>query len=413
MQSEAVKQNLYEIPQRYSIAVVTVGAAFAATYLASKLVEPGVSPLFLLAVMISAWRGGLGVGLFATALSAFISAFVFLPPVFSLQIDRGDILLLGVFTVAAVITGSISAARKRAEEAREVLLVKEQTARAEAERASRVKDELLAAVSHELRTPLTTIKTLTRVLQRREMSEEEREECLADIASECDREIDLVLNLLDLSRIRAGGVQIRLQPVAVADVINACEKLIRGEAEKHHHLLEVRIAEDLPLIRADHSALRRALCAIAENAVKYTPDVGRITIRARAGERLPAVVIEIEDNGRGIAEEDLPHIFEKFYRGVNSGGGAHPNAEEVPGIGLGLNLAKVLIEGMYGEIAAESRLGEGTKFIVRLPFWNDDNRSENVKLVEQSAGGEREKAYAAVEPEASERGYYEQTIARR
>jgi K+-sensing histidine kinase KdpD len=124
-------------------------------------------------------------------------------------------------------------------------------------------------------------------------------------------------------------------------------------------------------------------------------------------------VIEIEDNGRGIAEEDLPHIFEKFYRGVNSGGGAHPNAEEVPGIGLGLNLAKVLIEGMYGEIAAESRLGEGTKFIVRLPFWNDDNRSENVKLVEQSAGGEREKAYAAVEPEASERGYYEQTIARR
>jgi signal transduction histidine kinase len=69
-------------------------------------------------------------------------------------------------------------------------------------------------------------------------------------------------------------------------------------------------------------------------------------------------VIEIEDNGRGIAEEDLPRIFEKFYRGGNSGGGAQPNAEEVPGIGLGLNLAKVLIEGMNGEIAVESRLGK-------------------------------------------------------
>jgi K+-sensing histidine kinase KdpD len=411
MQAKSMRQNLNEIFRRYSIAVLTVGAAFAATYLASKVVEPGVSPLFLLAVMISAWRGGLGVGLFATALSAFISAFVFLPPVFSLQIDRGDVLLLGVFTVAAIITGSLSAARKRSEEAREVLLVKEQSARAEAERASRVKDELLAAVSHELRTPLTTIKTLTRVLQRREMTDEEREECLADIASECDREIDLVLNLLDLSRIRAGGVQIRLQPVIVADVISACEKLIRGDAEKHNHRLEIAVAEGLPSIRADHSALRRALCAIAENAVKYTPDFGHITIRARH-KSSAGVLIEIEDNGRGIAEEDLPRIFEKFYRGGNSGGGANPNAEEVPGIGLGLNLAKVLIEGMNGEIAVDSRLGEGTKFIVRLPVWNDDNRAENVKLVEQSAAGEREKVYGLAEP--NEKGvFYEQTITRR
>lgn len=411
MQAKAIRRNIYEILRRCSIAVLTVGAAFAATYLASKLVEPGVSPLFLLAVMISAWRGGLAVGLFATALSAFVSAFVFLPPVFSLQIDRGDVLLLGVFTVAAVITGSLSAARKRAEEAREVLLVKEQAARSEAERASRVKDELLAAVSHELRTPLTTIKTLTRVLQRREMTNEEREEYLADIASECDREIDLVLNLLDLSRIRAGGVQIRLQPVNVRDVIGACEKLVRGDAEKHNHRLETVIAEDLPPVRADHSALRRALCAVAENAVKYTSDVGRITIRAFA-ERA-AVMIEIEDNGRGIPEADLPRIFEKFFRGGNSGGGTQPGAEEVPGIGLGLNLAKVLIEGMNGEITVESRLEIGTKFSIRLPVWNDDNEAEDVELVEPAAVGEREEFYAAVEPKESKGVFYEQTITRR
>ena len=411
MQAKANRQNLSEILRRYSIAVVTVGAAFAVTYLASKFVEPGVSPVFLLAVMISAWRGGLGVGLFATALSAFISAFVFLPPVFSLQIDRGDVLLLGVFTVAAVITGSLSAARKRAEEARKVLLVKEQSARAEAERASRVKDELLAAVSHELRTPLTTIKTLTRVLQRREMTEEEREEYLADIASECDREIDLVLNLLDLSRIRAGGFQIRLQLVIVADVVAACEKLIRGDAEKHNHHLQVMVAEDLPPIRADHSALRRALCAIAENAIKYTSDVGRITFGACV-EGSSAVAIEIEDNGRGIPEEDLPRIFEKFYRGGNSGGGSEPGAEEVPGIGLGLNLAKVLIEGMNGQIEVESRLGEGTKFTVRLPVWSDDKEAEDIKLIEPSvaADGGHENVYAAVDPNANQGVYYEQTI---
>ena len=366
--------SIFEAVRRWLIAPWTVGAAFALTYFASPFVAPGVSPLFLLAVMFSAWRGGLAVGLFATFLSALASAFVFLPPKFSLQLDRGDFLQLAVFIVAAVIIGSLSAARKRAEEAREVLLVKEQAARIEAERANAVKDEFLAAVSHELRTPLTTIKTLTRVLQRREMTEAEREEYLADIASECDREIDLVLNLLDLSRIKAGGVQIRLQRIDAAEVIRACEKLVCGEAERHNQEISVEIAANLPVISADHSALRRALCAIAENAIKFTPENGRVTLRARSvGD---VVAIEIEDTGRGIAAEDLPSVFDKFYRGKNAGGAAKASVEEVPGIGLGLNLAQTLIEGMNGRIEVESRLGEGSKFSVRLPVWSEaaDNR---------------------------------------
>jgi len=365
------RSPILDLLSRWLIAVWTVGAAFALTYLASPFVEPGVSPLFLLAVMFSAWRGGLAVGLFATFLSALASAFVFLPPKFSLQLDRGDFLQLAVFIVAAVIIGSLSAARKRAEEAREVLLVKEQAARIEAERANAVKDEFLAAVSHELRTPLTTIKTLTRVLQRREMTETEREEYLADIASECDREIDLVLNLLDMSRINAGGAQIESKPTNPAEVVRACEKLFRGEAEQHQQKLSVEIAANLPFILADHSALRRALCAIAENAIKFTPENGQITLRARSvGDE---VEIEIEDTGRGIVAEDLPRVFDKFYRGKNAGGGTKASAEEVPGIGLGLNLAKTLIEGMKGKIEIESRLGEGSKFIVRLPVWTEDS----------------------------------------
>jgi len=363
------RSPIFDAARRWLIAVWTVGAAFALTYLASPFIEPGVSPVFLLAVMFSAWRGGLAVGLFATFLSALASAFVFLPPKFSLQLDRGDFLQLAVFIVAAVIIGSLSAARKRAEEAREVLLVKEQAARIEAERANAVKDEFLAAVSHELRTPLTTIKTLTRVLQRREMTETEREEYLADIASECDREIDLVLNLLDMSRINAGGAQIESKPTNAAEVVRACEKLVRGEAEQHQQKLSVEIAANLPFILADHSALRRALCAIAENAIKFTPENGQITLRARnVGDE---VEIEIEDTGRGIAAEDLPRVFDKFYRGKNAGGGTKASAEEVPGIGLGLNLAQTLIEGMNGAITVESRLGEGSKFIARLPVWSE------------------------------------------
>ncbi|MBA3600821.1 MAG: ATP-binding protein, partial [Acidobacteria bacterium] len=128
---------------------------------------------------------------------------------------------------------------------------------------------------------------------------------------------------------------------------------------------------DLPFIRADHSALRRALCAIAENAIKFTPNDGRITMRAERC-RDDEVFIEIQDDGRGIAEEDLPRVFDKFYRGQNAGGALEASAEEVPGIGLGLNLAQTLVEGMNGKITVESRLEEGTKFTARLPIWKED-----------------------------------------
>ena len=361
-------QRIVGFAQRWLIAVWAVAAAFALTLMLTPLIEPGISPFFLVAVMISAWRGGLGVGLLATVLSALASAFVFLPPRYSMDIDHGDLLQLGVFTFAAVIVGTLSAARKKAQMEREVLLTKEQAARLEAERANRVKDEFLAAVSHELRTPLTTIKTLTRLMQRREMTEEERAEYLEDLAAECDREIDLVLNLLDVSRMRAGGMKIEPSRVDVAETVRACAMLVRGEAERLHHRLRVDVPEELPPARADASALRRALCAIAENSVKFTPSGGEITLRAGLeGER---IFITVQDTGRGIAPEDLPNIFRKFYRGTNAGW-ENATAEDVPGIGLGLHLAQNLIEGMGGTIEVESEPGEGSEFIVMVPVWEE------------------------------------------
>lgn len=362
---------------RYMVAVWTVGLAFAATLLVSPVMQPGISPLFLLAVMISAWRGGLGVGLFATALSALASAFVFISPSYSFRIDRNDLLKLVVFTFAAVVIGGLSAARRRAEEERELLLEREQAARIEAERANAVKDEFIAAASHELRTPLTTIKALTRVLLRQQPNEDERREYLEDIASECDRQIDLVHNLLDLSRIKASGVQIELQAVDAGEVARACEKIERVEAATHQHDLSIEVADDLPPACADYSALRRALCAIIENSIKYTPDGGAITLHAYQHEN--RILFEIEDTGRGIRPEDLPHIFDKFYRGGAASGDedAHASSSrgertEVPGIGLGLHLARVLIEGMDGTIKAMSQVNKGSTFVVSLPAWNKE-----------------------------------------
>jgi signal transduction histidine kinase len=351
--------------RRYIIGVWSVAAVFALTMLATRYVGLNVTPIYLAAVMFSTWRGGLGAGLVATALSAVLGAFFFFPPAYSFKVYGEDLLQLGVFTLAALVISSLSAARERA-------LALEQQARREAEAANSVKDEFLAAVSHELRTPLTTIKTLTRILLRKNPSEEERREYLEDIAAECERQIDLVHNLLDLTRVKAGGVEIQPARVEVSAALRDCEKTVRTAAAEREQELVVELTPGLPPVRADHSALRRALCAVVENAIKYTPEGGRVTLRTRS-EGGGHVSVDVEDTGPGIREEDVPHIFERFYRGhIGSGhGGGGADEQEVPGIGLGLHLARVLVEGMGGTIGVKSRVGHGSTFTLRLPVWGD------------------------------------------
>jgi signal transduction histidine kinase len=351
--------------RRYLIGVWSVAAVFALTMLATRYVGLNVTPVYLAAVMFSTWRGGLGAGLVATALSAVLGAFFFFPPAYSFKVYGEDLLQLGVFTLAALVISSLSAARERA------LTVSEQ-ARREAEAANSVKDEFLAAVSHELRTPLTTIKTLTRILLRKNPSEEERREYLEDIAAECERQINLVHNLLDLSRVKAGGVEIQPARVEVSAALRDCEKTVRTSAAEREQELAVELTPGLPPVRADHGALRRALCAVVENAVKYTPEGGRVTLRARR-EGGGHVSVDVVDTGPGIREADVPHIFERFYRGHTGAGdgGGGADEQDVPGIGLGLYLARVLVEGMGGTIGVKSRLGHGSTFTLRLPVWRD------------------------------------------
>ena len=252
--------------------------------------------------------------------------------------------------------------------------MREQVARHSAETANAAKDEFIAAVSHELRTPLTTIKTLTRVLLRKNPAEHERNAYLEDIASECDRQIDLVHNLLDMSRLRAGGVQMTPRRVDAREVVQACEAIVRVEAAERKHQLLIDVPSTLPFVRADYSALRRALCTIVENAIKYTRDGGRIVIRGRQ-DGGGGVAIDVEDTGRGIHEDDLSRIFDSFYRGRVTpvvGDGVATSEPDVPGIGLGLHLARALVEGMGGGIDVRSRVGHGSTFTVRIPVWRDD-----------------------------------------
>ncbi len=294
----------------------------------------------------------------------------------------------------------------------------EQTARAEAEiarreaeAANRAKDEFLQLISHEFRTPLTTIKTLARIMQDDGDSPEERHEYLETIAAECDRQIDMILNLLDVTRIEEGSIDLRSEPVDVIRLLRSCDKIERHAANARGQIFNVDYDERLPHARGDEKAIRRALCSIIENAIKYTPFGGTIslstelfnraldkttstTIRETSGATVATktatvknhsvdeIAISISDTGRGIHAEDIPHLFQKFYRGRKNVPHDHTTdgtpddamgRAETPGVGLGLYLAKRLITELGGRIEVESEVGRGSRFTVYFSVWNNEN----------------------------------------
>ncbi|HVF28026.1 MAG TPA: PAS domain-containing protein [Pyrinomonadaceae bacterium] len=307
--------------------------------------------------------------------------------------------------------------RKEMEAERTELLAREQAARQDAEKANAAKDDFLALVSHELRTPLTTIKTLMRVLKEGDETEAERHEFLDTISIECDRQIDMVLNLLDVARIEDGTFEFARERVDVREVLRSCCKFEGSAAEGRKQDFKTEVPPDLPDVRGDMKALRRAICAIIENAIKYTPDGGSITLSARevtqtksappehegeagdasvvysssedvkettvdtaGGEAIRHIAISVTDTGRGIRPEDLPHIFEKFYRGkstvprdetTDGTPDDAPGGDSTPGVGLGLYLALRIAEGHGGRIEVESEPLRGSCFTVYLPVMSE------------------------------------------
>jgi PAS domain S-box-containing protein len=325
-----------------------------------------------------------------------------------------------LLTVSRDITKRKIAEDERAAAQEEIaqLFMSEQTAhgeakaaRQEAERANRAKDEFLQLISHEFRTPLTTIKMLTRIMQQGGESPVEKQEYLETIAAECDRQIDMILNLLDVARIEEGSIDLRLERVDVNRLLRSCGKIERHAANAHEQRFNVEYDETLPPARGDEKAIRRALCSIIENAIKYTPVGGAINISAKyvnqsnkiseaiknttgsnsfaAGTSLKTIAennssgeiaISIADTGRGIHTEDIPNLFQKFYRGTkpvphdHTTDGTPDDAmgrAETPGVGLGLYLAKRLMTELGGRIEVESNVGHGSRFTVFLTVWNE------------------------------------------
>ncbi len=236
----------------------------------------------------------------------------------------------------------------------------------------RLKSEFVSSVSHELKTPLTTIKLLAHLLQRDDIAEEDKLDYSRTIAIECDRQIDFVGNLLDLSRIESGAYKLRRTRVDVGKLISSCVDIERYRAESLGLMLSTNLPPHLPAVSGDFEALRRVIRSLIDNAIKYTPEGGRITVSAQDIDN--TVTISVSDTGNGIAESELPHIFEKFFRADSR---AEDSIKGSPatagaGVGLGLYLAQHIVAQLNGRITVKSQQGVGTTFNVSLPEWIDD-----------------------------------------
>jgi signal transduction histidine kinase len=253
------------------------------------------------------------------------------------------------------------AERERVEEERAGLLVREQQARVEAEAAVRLRDQFLSIASHELKTPLTTLLGNTQLLRRRVMREgglsQRNQQALGVVEQQATRLKKLIEALLDISRIQNGQLTVARQWI---DLNALAGRMVREvQPILHQHTIQF-IGAGAPLfIEGDELRLEQVLQNIIQNAVKYSPSGGMITVRAAA--QNGHACISVSDEGIGIPQESLAHLFQRFYRAENA------EAKHISGMGVGLYLVKEIIGLHGGTVEVASSEGVGSTFTVRLP----------------------------------------------
>ncbi len=224
-----------------------------------------------------------------------------------------------------------------------------------------LKSEFVATVSHDLRAPLTLMRGYITMLEMVGELNERQKRYTQQIQQGVEDMTQLVNNLLDLGRIEA-GVGLQLQLVSVLDIIENIIKRWQPRAQQKHITLHTNIAPDAPpLVEADPVLLDRALHNLVDNAIKYTPEGGTVTIFAKpAGDT--GIILGVSDTGVGISPLDKPRLFEKFFRVVRR------DQPKEKGTGLGLSIVKSIVERHHGRIWVESQLRQGSTFFIQLPL---------------------------------------------
>ncbi|WP_206054033.1 sensor histidine kinase [Nocardioides iriomotensis] len=343
-----VRGSLSARRRRYGYLLAVVGAAALVVVLVplrGRLDLASEALLFLLLVVTTAILGGLGPALLAGGLGALLLNFFFTKPFHTFRIhEASDIVAVLVFAaVAVMVSWVVDLASRRAEAVREA---------AELEAGNRLRTALLAAVGHDLRTPLAAAKAAVSGLRSRDvtLTEDDRRELLETADESLDRLAALVENLLDLSRLQAGALPVRTQPVAVDDVI--ARALDDPGVEPRTVVLDV--PEQLPDVVADPGLLERVIVNVVANAQRCAPPPALLTAVAADGR----VDLRVVDTGPGIVAADRDRVFVPFQRLGDSGTG---------GLGLGLALSRGLVEAMAGSLTLDETPGGGLTLVISLP----------------------------------------------
>ncbi len=237
----------------------------------------------------------------------------------------------------------------------------------EQKKSDAMRREFVANVSHELRTPITNIRSYTETLiEAPDIPDEMEENFLKVILSESDRMTKIVQDLLSLSKFDAGSESLVMEPFDMAKSVQDVCSAITIEAAKHGHTMTLHCADGLPPVNGDRSRIEQVIVNVISNAVKYTPDGGKIDVSVTHGGGF--VRLAVQDNGIGIPKEDLPRIFERFYRVDKA------RSRASGGTGLGLSIAQEIVRLHGGEISIDSDYGKGTLVTVSLPAAKSESR---------------------------------------
>jgi PAS domain S-box-containing protein len=251
--------------------------------------------------------------------------------------------------------------RQQAERERLQLLQLEQTARQEAERANRIKDEFLAVLSHELRSPLNPILGWVKILRNRTVDAAMTDRALETIERNAMLQVQLIDDLLDVSRIIQGKTSLTIQPLNLASVIEAAITVIQLSASAKSIQLKYNLAPNVGLISGDANRLQQVVWNLLSNAIKFTPVGGEVSISLDRQDK--QAQIQVSDTGKGISGEFLPYVFEYFRQADSSTTRTHG------GLGLGLAIVRHLVELHGGTVAADSGgINQGATFTVTLPL---------------------------------------------
>jgi signal transduction histidine kinase len=354
---------------RYALSVAVTAVALAATLI---LRHDGPTPSFLFfvpAVAISAWYGGTGPSALSTLASLLLIDLNFFAPGGSLRLDRVEALEIIAFLIVSVtITTTMEAlhhARSLAESrSRELKRLNEEVGRnydAERERrhvaelVAQAREEVLGVVAHDLRNPLNLIISSADLLLTEDLPAPRRTELL-EVALRAGRQMNrLIGDLLDTVRLHAGKLTLDLEDVPVTTIFRQAQDMFEPLAEGRHVRIEAVPAEGIS-VRADPLRVSQIVGNILGNAIKFTPENGRVTMRATANGN--HVAIGISDTGPGIPQRDLEHLFDNFWQAKRN---------DHRGVGLGLAIAKGVVEAHGGKIWCDSALGHGSTFSFTLP----------------------------------------------